>query len=63
MEEKVEIETGILQGSPISPILFLLYIRNIYRLEIEGAYSLSYMDDFAITVTSNSAKLNYKNIR
>jgi len=48
---------------PISPILFLLYIRNICRLEIEGAYSLSYIDNFAITVTLNSAKSNYKKLK
>ena len=47
---------------PISPILFLLYLRNICRLETEGAYSLSYIDDFAITVTSNSAKSNCKKL-
>jgi hypothetical protein len=40
----------------------MLYLRNIYRLETEGAYSLSYMDDFAITVTSNSAKSNCKKL-
>ena len=61
-QEKVKIETGIPQGSPISPILFMLYLRNICRLETEGAYSLSYADDFAITVTSNSAKSNCKKL-
>ncbi len=50
------------RGSPISPILFLLYIRNICGIQTEGAYSLSYMDDFAITVTSNSAKSNCKKL-
>ena len=50
------------QGSHISPILFLLYIRNIYSLNIEEAYSLSYIDDFAITVTLNLAKSNCKKL-
>ena len=30
----------------------MLYLRNICRLKTEGAYTLSYADDFAITVTS-----------
>ena len=47
---------------PISPILFLLYLCNICRLETEGAYSLSYIDDFAIIVTSNSARSNCKKL-
>ena len=61
-KKKVELETGIPQGSPISPILFLLYIRNIYSIQTEGAYSLSYIDDFIIIVTLNLAKSNYKRL-
>jgi hypothetical protein len=45
------------------PYFIPTYIRNICRLEIEGAYSLSYIDDFAITVTSNSAKSNCKKLK
>ena len=62
-QEKVKIKTGIPQGSPISPILFMLYLRNICRLETEGAYTLSYIDDFAIIATLNSAKTNYKKLK
>ena len=40
----------------------MLYLRNICRLETEGAYTLSYTDDFTITVTSNSAKTNCKKL-
>jgi hypothetical protein len=40
----------------------MLYLYNIYRLEIERAYSLSYIDDFIIIVTLNSAKSNYKKL-
>ena len=40
----------------------MLYLRNICRLETEGAYTLSYADDFAITVTLNSAKTNCKKL-
>src|SRR6266478_5193888 len=41
----------------------MLYLRNICRLETEGAYTLSYADDFAIIVTLNSAKTNCKKLR
>ena len=44
-------------------MLFLLYIRNIYSLETEGAYSLSYIDDFAIIVTLNLVKSNCKKLK
>jgi hypothetical protein len=47
---------------PISPILFLLYLYNIYRLEIEGAYSLSYIDNFIIIIILKSTKPNYKKL-
>src|SRR6266702_833268 len=40
----------------------MLYLCNICRLETEGAYSLSYVNDFAITVTLNSAKANCKKL-
>src|SRR6266699_4031680 len=40
----------------------MLYLRNICRLETERAYTLSYADDFAITVTLNLAKTNCKKL-
>ena len=40
----------------------MLYLRNICSLEKEGAYSLSYTDNFVIIVTSNSAKNNCKKL-
>ena len=40
----------------------MLYLRNICRLETEGAYTLSYADNFTITVTLNSAKANCKKL-
>ena len=52
---QVDIDIGIPQGSPISPILFLLYVRDIVA---EGEFQLSYIDDFCIAVTSNSARKN-----
>ncbi|OXV05133.1 hypothetical protein Egran_07099 [Elaphomyces granulatus] len=52
-----DIAIGIPQGSPISPILFLLYVRDIIA---DKAYQLSYIDDFSLSISSTSA---YKNCR
>jgi ribonuclease HI len=49
------ITTGIPQGSPVSPILFLLYVRAVFQ---ERGLQLSYIDDFSISVSSNSAARN-----
>ena len=40
----------------------MLYLRNICRLETEGAYTISYTDDFTIIVTLNLAKINCKKL-
>ena len=40
----------------------MLYLCNICRLETEGAYTFSYVDDFVITVNLNLAKINCKKL-
>ena len=57
-EEFNRLETGIPQGSPISPILFLIYIRDLFpRISVK---ILSYIDDISLTVASTSLKKNIK---
>ena len=52
------INTGIPQGSPISPILFLIYTRNLYKfLNIKV---FSYIEDIALIVSSTGFKKNVK---
>jgi hypothetical protein len=46
--------TSIPQGSPISPILFLIYIRDLFKL-INIRFG-SYLDDITLITASKSLK-------
>ena len=57
------IEAGIPQGSPLSPILWLLYNYKALQVAGEEALVTGYIDDTCILVTGptaqeNSAKLS-----
>jgi hypothetical protein len=53
IEEFREVETGVPQGSPISPILFLIYIRDLFN-DLQDVYPLSYIDDIGLATASKS---------
>lgn len=55
-EEFVPVSTGIPQGSPVSPILFLIYIRNLFTSNT--VHFTSYVDDIAIYTASTSVHKN-----
>ena len=65
-EEMLPVETGIPQGSPISPILFLLYLQPLFsHLEAHhpGFFYPSYIDDVGIVVTGRSEAENARTLQ
>ena len=57
--KKREIETEIPQGSPTSPIFFLIYINKVFNKIAETSLwvtSLSFVDDLGFTTSSSSIK-------
>ena len=59
IEEFSKVETGIPQGSPVSPILFLIYIRELFPERLKRQITFfSYIDDISLTTSSTSWKTN-----
>ena len=57
--QEKEVETGIPQGSPVSPILFLIYISGVFEQvekELPGIVSLSFVDDLGFIASGVSVK-------
>jgi len=51
------VAVGTPQGSPISPLLFVIYVSPLHP-EITKGIVLSYVDDFVVTVSSSSHRRN-----
>ena len=52
-----KIKSGIPQGSPVSPILFLIYLSGVFQAveeAVPGVSSLSFMDDLGFIAEGGS---------
>jgi hypothetical protein len=57
------VATGIPQGSPASPILFLLYLRPLFnslQLHHPNIWSPSYIDDIALVAQGKIREGNFR---
>ena len=61
MTNSITIYTNVPQGSPVSPILFLIYANQLFKCNAYLPTRLgSYIDDIEIQASSRSTHENYK---
>ena len=56
------VSVGIPQGSPVSPLLFVIYVAPL-PIPLSRGLVLSYVDDFALTVSSPSYRTNSRSLQ
>jgi hypothetical protein len=57
------VDVGVPQGSPISPLLFVIYVAPLHSISLPRGITLSYVDDFALTKASNSYRSNIRHLQ
>src|ERR1700716_1813147 len=55
----IPVDTGAPQGSRLSPILFVIYVSDLY-FSCPKSLILSYVDDFGLTISSPSYRTNVR---
>ena len=56
------VSVGTPQGSPVSPLLFVIYIAPLH-IQLDRGLVLSYVDDFSLTVSSPSYRSNSRSLQ
>lgn len=60
----MDVPNGIPQGSPLSPLLFLIYTTELYnKLKSQGAEVIGYVDDITIYVRGYNPNRNTKKLQ
>ena len=58
-----DVNKGIPQGSLLSPLLFVIYVQPLHEVVISSEFfTTSYVDDFQISVASNSWERNARKL-
>ena len=57
-----QVAVGTPQGSPVSQLLFVIYVSRLH-CEIPQGLTLSYIDDFGLTVSSTSYRRNIQSLQ
>ena len=61
MTNSVSINAGISQGLPVSPILFLIYISQLFKSNSNlSVRIISYIDNICLVVSSKTIQENCK---
>ena len=56
------VSVGTPQGSPVSPLLFVIYVTPLH-IPLDRGLVLSYVDDFSLTVSSPSDRSNRRSLQ